>query len=138
MVDKRCNLVSLKSCLGWETALNSLLLEVYMERIESKKIDSGISCLMVIAAYYGIAVDEDKIRYENNLMDKEAGLNDILLIAKKINLKAKHVKFSLEKLIDVTLPAIIKLSDGSFAILLNINTEKALVLFAQDRAPHMI
>lgn len=107
-----------------------------MEKIENA--DSGISCLIMIAAYYGIPVDEETVKHNYNLTGKTADVNDVLLIAKKLKLKAKHLKLRSDKLKDMTLPAVVKLENGEFAILLKMQEEKVLIAFYNERSPKIL
>ena len=67
--------------------------------------DSGLTCLIMIAAYYGIPVNEESIRYTYNLYDGTADKRDILRIAKHLKLKANNVTIDLEKLVRIILQA---------------------------------
>ncbi|MBR1693078.1 MAG: type I secretion system permease/ATPase [Lachnospiraceae bacterium] len=109
-----------------------------MEEEAVNKSDSGLSCLVMIAAYYGIAMDEERIRYYQNLYAQKADIKDILIAARKSKLKAKHVKVKREDLKELALPAMIRCRDGSFAILLRAAEDKVLVAFSQESAPKVI
>ena len=100
--------------------------------------DSGLSCLAMIAAYYGIPMDEEIIRHTQNLYEGRADIHDLLLAAKRAKLKAKHVKVSGDEIKDLTLPAMMKCRDGSFAIVLRASGDRILAAFASERAPRML
>ena len=57
-----------------------------MEKNKNTNQDSGISCLVMIAAYYGIPVNEESIKYTYNLYDTKANSYDILRMAKHLKL----------------------------------------------------
>ena len=107
---------------------------------ENKDInkDSGISCLITIAAYYGISVNEEGIKHTYNLYDRKASVQDILRMAKQLKLKARNVRLLTDKLGDITLPAIIGIRDSEFAILLKANEGKFLVAVHNERAPKVL
>jgi len=107
------------------------------EQIKDKK-DSGLSCLVMIAAYYGIAMDDESIRYVQNLYDEKADIKDIIIAARRNKLKAKHVQVEAERVKDVTFPAMMKCKDDSFAIILKASEEKILVAFVEERAPKVL
>lgn len=92
------------------------------ERI--KEQDTGVSCLVMIAAYYGIPADPENIIHNYNLLDKCAGESDLLRIAKGLKMKAKHVNLDCDHLGKVTLPAMIRLQNQEFAILLKVLEDK--------------
>lgn len=107
---------------------------------EDKKItmDSGLSCLVMLAAYYGIPMDEESIKYTQNLYEEKADIKEIILAARRAKLKAKHVKVNAEEIKDLALPAMIKCTDDTFAIVLKASEEKILVAFTTERAPKMM
>ncbi len=103
-----------------------------------EKQDSGMYCLLMTAAYYGIPVNEEHIRHIYNLSDRNTEAEDILRIAKSLKLKARHVKLDKGKLVQVTLPAIIELKDSEFAILLKAQEDKFLVAFCDEKSPKVL
>lgn len=109
-----------------------------MEEYKMDNRDSGISCLIMLAAYYGIPANEENIKHTYNLSDRKSDIQDILLIAKTLKLKAKHVRMKAQKLAQMTLPAIIKTKDSDFAILLKIQEEKFLIARHDERSPKIL
>lgn len=109
-----------------------------MEEKNNRNMDSGVSCLAMIAAYYGIPVNEERIKHIHNLYDKKADVQDILLIAKQLELKAKYIKMTVDNLAGITLPAMIKVNDSDFAILLKVQEDKYLVAFYDEKAPKVL
>lgn len=109
-----------------------------MEDNTKEKQDSGMYCLLMTAAYYGIPVNEEHIRHTYNLSDKSVQVEDILRIAKGMKLKARHVKLDIEKLAQVTLPAVIKLKGSEFAILLKAQEDKFLIALCNERNPKVL
>lgn len=105
---------------------------------ETKMLDSGVSCLIMIAAYYGIPVNEENIKHTHNLYNRVANTQNLLLIAKQLKLKAKHVRLKTDKFVDITLPAIIKVNESDFAILLKVQKDKYLVAFHNDNSPKVL
>ena len=97
--------------------------------------DSGVNCLAMIAAYYGIPVNEENIKHTYNLHNRTANTKDLLLMAKQLKLKAKNVNLTTDKLYDITLPAIIKVSESKFAILLKAQENKYLVGLHNEKSP---
>ena len=106
------------------------------ERI--KEQDTGISCLVMIAAYYGIPVDPENIKHNYNLQARPAGENDLLRIAKGLKMKAKHVNVDSDHIGKVTLPVIVRLQNQEFAILLKAQEDKYLVAFCNERSPKVM
>jgi ATP-binding cassette, subfamily B, bacterial HlyB/CyaB len=80
--------------------------------------DSGLIALAGIAAHYRIAVDPGQMSHELGLGETQASPEDLVRAARRVGLKAAiQVDQSPERLAKVPLPAILALSDGSFAVL---------------------
>ena len=109
-----------------------------MRQEEMDKQDTGLNCLLTIAAYYGIPTDMGNIRHNYNLQGHIAGESDLLRIAKGLKLKAKCVNLNCEQIGKVTLPAIIQLQDGTFSILLRVNEKKYLIALCNENSPRVL
>lgn len=109
-----------------------------MEENRDISRDSGVCCLVIVAAYYGIPVNEESIKHSYNLYDRYANDTDILRMAKELKLKAKHTYLSVEKMADVTLPAIMKMKDSEYAIILKAQEDKLLVVYYNENAPRLL
>ena len=109
-----------------------------MRQEEMDKQDTGLNCLLTIAAYYGIPADMENIRHNYNLQGHIAGESDLLRIAKGLKLKAKCVNLNCEQIGKVTLPAIIQLQDGTFSILLRVNEKKYLIALCNENSPRVL
>jgi len=102
------------------------------------KKDSGLQCLITIAAYYGIPADVENIRHNFSLDDIIAGENDILRVAKKIKLKSRINKINRYSLPKMTLPAILVTNDSEFIIAAKADNDKVLIMFPFDNAPKIM
>lgn len=100
--------------------------------------DTGLSCLIMIAAYYGIPADLENIKHNYNLQERFAEEDDLLRIAKGLKMRAKHVSLDGEHIGKVTLPAVIRLRSQEFAILLKAQENKFLVAFCNERSPKVL
>ena len=109
-----------------------------MRQEGTDKKDTGLNCLLTIAAYYGIPADMENIRHNYNLQGHSAGKTDLLRIAKGLKLKAKCVNLNCEQIGKVTLPAIIQLQDGTFSILLRVNEKKYLIALCDENSPRVL
>lgn len=97
--------------------------------------DSGVKCLVTIAAYYGIPINEESIKHSYNLYGRKADVNDLLRMAKQLKLKAKYVDLEYDELHNITAPIIIGIEDSEYAILLRVQDNKFLVGFHDDKKP---
>jgi subfamily B ATP-binding cassette protein HlyB/CyaB len=94
---------------------------------ESNLIDSGLTCLVMLARLHGIAADPDQLAHEYQNGGQHFTQTEILLAAKKLGLKASLVKTPFERLDKTPLPAMVVGSDGRFFILAKVENEQALI-----------
>ena len=72
------------------------------EQREDTNRDSGLAGIILIARYYGIPADEEKLRHEFNLADRRTNMSILLRIAKSMKLKARCMEdIPSEKLNDI-------------------------------------
>ena len=58
-----------------------------MSEEKTNKQDTGLSCLLMVAAYYGIPADLQNIKHNYNLQERIAEEDDLLRIAKGLKMK---------------------------------------------------
>ena len=109
-----------------------------MSEEREREQDTGLSCLIMIAAYYGIPADLENIKHNYNLQERCAEEDDLLRIAKGLKMRAKHVSLDGVHIGKVTLPAVIRLRSQEFAILLKAQENKFLVAFCNERSPKVL
>lgn len=90
-------------------------------------LDSGLSCLIMMARLHGIAAEPDQVAHEHKAEGKPFGTAEILLAAKKLGLEAKLVPARLDRLDRAPLPAILAGAEGAFAILARVSGDQALI-----------
>lgn len=78
-------------------------------------IDSGLSSLLMMASFHGIAADEAKLKHE--FSNQPFTADTVLLAAKSLGMKGKLVDQLPERLDRAPLPAIALGNDGGFFIL---------------------
>jgi ATP-binding cassette, subfamily B, bacterial HlyB/CyaB len=69
-------------------------------------LDTGLACLIMMARFHGIAADADQLAHEFSPMGKPMGTTDILLAARRLELKAKAVNVQTARLAKTPLPAL--------------------------------
>jgi ATP-binding cassette, subfamily B, bacterial HlyB/CyaB len=91
-------------------------------------VDSGLASLAVIARFHGKAAEPQQLAHELGLTGP-AGAEELLLAAKRLELKARLSPLDLERAAKGTipLPCIVELHDPGFAVLARIDSEKALL-----------
>ena len=106
--------------------------------IEKSEIDSGLQCLMVIAAYYRIPSDEKSIIHQLAMEGKHFDDNSIMKAAKILKLKSRVTEISPDKLSKMTLPAILKITENQYILAIKMNGDKILILYPWNKSPELI
>jgi subfamily B ATP-binding cassette protein HlyB/CyaB len=101
----------------------------------SDLIDSGLTCLVMLARLHGIAADPDQLTHEYQNGGQHFTQTEILLAAKKLGLKASLVKTSFERLDKTPLPAMVMGLEGRFFILAKVENDQALIHDPQTGRP---
>ncbi|AVR95890.1 type I secretion system permease/ATPase [Pseudoduganella armeniaca] len=70
------------------------------------RLDSGVACLVLMARLHGVAADPDQLAHEFAPPGGALATSDLLLAAKKLDLKAKAVRTDATRLAKTPLPAI--------------------------------
>jgi subfamily B ATP-binding cassette protein HlyB/CyaB len=82
-------------------------------------VDTGLGCLLTIAGFHGIAVDEAKLKHEFG--DEAFNTRTILLAARQLGISAKLVRQEPERLERAPLPAIAIDKEGRFLIVAKVD-----------------
>jgi len=105
---------------------------------ESKKIDSGLLCLVMIAGYHGIAVDQDQLKHILALGPEGMRLIDLFRGAKELGFKIKEAQVSFDRLKRLPIPNIILMDGNKFNILAKIDAEKVLIFDPLEGKPKVL
>ena len=92
----------------------------------SAPVDTGLTCLVMMARLHGVAADGAQLAHEYQA-GGQFSQADILLAAKKLGLKAKVVRAAPERLARTPLPAVAIGVDGRFFIIARVDGEQALI-----------
>ncbi|MDD5388886.1 MAG: type I secretion system permease/ATPase [Gallionellaceae bacterium] len=88
--------------------------------------DPGLACLAMLARFHGISVEPAQLAHEFG-DGQPFGVTEILLAAKKLGLKAKHITTAANRLDTTPLPALAVDKDGGFFILARFDDGQALI-----------
>lgn len=99
------------------------------------KIDTGLSCLAMIARFHGVAVDPAQIKHAFAITANGMGRLDLLRAAKELGFKAKSVATPFERLPKLVFPAIAETIRGEFIILAKAESEKILIFDPRENRP---
>jgi len=95
--------------------------------LASPPLDTGLTCLVMLARLHGVAADPDQLAHEYHTGGKPFSKTEILLAAKKLGLQAKVVKTNLARLDKTPLPAMAIDKQGQFFVLAKVSEEHALI-----------
>lgn len=89
-----------------ESTINSSASSTQQQVIPN--IDTGLACLIMLARFHHIAADPEQIMHDAALDGERFNTHELLLAAKRLNLKAKASPIAFEKLHKIPLPAVVE------------------------------
>jgi len=99
----------------------------------AEDMDTGLIGLVMLARFHGLAIDPDQIAHELKDPGKPFDSSKILIAAKRLGLKAKLVKTTIERLKKTPMPALALDKDGRYFIVARVD-EGDRVLIQDPRA----
>jgi subfamily B ATP-binding cassette protein HlyB/CyaB len=102
------------------------------------EIDTGVACLVMLARFHDVAASIEQLRHQLSATASTFGQTELLLAARKLDLKAKWVHTTLSRLDRTPLPAIAMNRDGSFFIIAKLDGGKALIQDPRSSRPEVI
>src|SRR5882672_9306244 len=96
--------------------------------VESAGIDSGLFCLRLLLRFHGIAVQPEALRHRSGRTEGTLSVNELILLARDLGMKARLVRSYADRLVKNPLPAIALRKDGTSVVVAQINREKREVL----------
>ncbi len=91
----------------------------------SAALDTGLACLAMLARFHNVAVSTEQLTHEYVAEGQLFGKAEILLATRQLDLKAKAIRTTFERLGQTPLPAIACASDGGFFIIARMDQEKS-------------
>lgn len=81
--------------------------------------DLGLECLALVASYYRIPASPDQLRHDLALSGQDAGPEDVIRAANRLGLKARSLTaVGASRLVSIPLPAIIRLREGGYCVIM--------------------
>ena len=114
--------------------------EQNVEINEKARLNTGLICLEIAAKMNNVNIDMRAVIREYGIESTEISQEELIRIAKNASFKIKKKKIDIEKIQPkYPLPAIIQMKeDNSYAVILGIKDDKALVLAPPERHPKPI
>ncbi|OAJ51009.1 type I secretion system permease/ATPase [Pseudomonas marginalis] len=104
----------------------------------SAALDTGLACLAMLARFHNVAVSPEQLTHEYVAEGQLFGKAEILLATRQVDLKAKAIRTTFERLGQTPLPAIACASDGGFFIIARMDQEKILIHDPRSQRPEML
>ena len=83
--------------------------------------DAALSCFVLLVQFLGQAADPAQIHHDRGQGDRPYTFDDLVRIAKKLDLIARRKSAPLSELSKLPLPALVRLNEGGCAVLLKID-----------------
>ena len=90
-------------------------------------LDTGLSCLLFLAHYFGIPADAGQLRHEFAEQGKQLDELTLLRMARHLGLKASAMDTEWSRLSAIALPAMALQRDGRYVVIARVDDEKALI-----------
>jgi ATP-binding cassette subfamily B protein RaxB len=95
--------------------------------LQSEVAECGLACLAMVSTYHGHALTVAEARAQFTPSAKGASLNELLAIARTLNLDAKAVKLDLPALPKLPLPAVVHWNFNHFVVLTEVTGESVCI-----------
>lgn len=92
-----------------------------------KQLDTGLACLIMLARYHQVAADSSQIQHQYGVSGEVFTADSVVRATRRLGLKSKQTKSSINKLAKTPLPAIAQDVDGKFFILAQVKEDKVLI-----------
>ncbi len=93
----------------------------------TQSVDTGLSCLVLLARFFGIPADAQQLRHQFVESGKRFDETDLLRAAQHLGLKAGAHESSWERLASTPLPALAHYKDGRYVALARVDSERVLI-----------
>ncbi len=108
----------------------------------SPRVDTGLSCFVLMCAFLKVSVDPAQLLHERGQGGGPFTSLDMLRAAKRLDVKARHKKASLDEIVKVPTPCIVSDTDGGYFILGKISNDEgtltALIQTPSSPAPQIL
>jgi len=86
-------------------------------------VDSGLTCLVLLARFFGVAAEADQLKHQFGQAEEVFGNTEILRASKLLGLKARQVNSDLSRLDNIQFPAVARHKDGHYFVIGGIKEE---------------
>ena len=93
----------------------------------TQSVDTGLACFVLLLKFLNVAAEPDQLKHQLGKGDAPMAPEDMLRLARHLEVKARQTKTSFAKLERFPLPAIAQAPDGSFFIIAQVSEDTALI-----------
>ncbi len=104
------------------------------EKTGTSSFDSGLNCLVMMAAFFRVAVDPAQVRHDLGRIEGVLTSEEILRSAKRLGFRARRSRCKPKRLEYAPLPTIVEMADGTYCILAGVGEEEVLLRDPQQDA----
>ncbi|MBI5783754.1 MAG: type I secretion system permease/ATPase [Gammaproteobacteria bacterium] len=104
----------------------------------AQSVDTGLSCLVLLARFFGIPADTGQLKHQFGESGKPFGETELLRAALHLGLKTGTHDSAWDRLAATPLPAIAQYKDGRYVILARADAERALIQDPLETAPQAL
>ncbi|SDH82172.1 type I secretion system permease/ATPase [Pseudomonas panipatensis] len=108
------------------------------ERPNELPTDPGLDCLVTLARFHNIAASAEQLRHAFGEGEQAFDVNQLLLAARHLGLKAKAVTSRLDRLAHTPLPAMAETPEGGFFIIARVDQQQALIQVPGAQRPQVL
>lgn len=109
-----------------------------MNEQETIAPDTGLICMLMLARFHNVAASGEQLAHELRENQQPFATPQLLMAARKLGLKAKHISTHLERLRHMPLPAIASDRDGGFFIIARLEQGKVLIQDPRSDSPQVM
>ena len=102
---------------------------------ESASIDTGLSCLLIVARFHGVPADGAQLRHQFAKSGAPLGETELLQAAKQLGFRPGAMDSDWSRLAVLPLPAVAVLTDGRFVVAAKADAERVLIQDPRDPRP---
>src|SRR5687767_10547306 len=100
--------------------------------------DTALASFVLLLSFLDRSVDPDQLRHTVGKGSQALTVDDLVRLAKKLDVRARKVSARAEQLTRLPLPAIAVLSDGEHLLVLQATTQKVLVFRTGEERPRTL
>lgn len=96
-------------------------------------LDTGLSCLVLVARFLGVAAEPEQLRHQFARAGAPVESADIVRAARRLGLKARRISSEWKRLTNTPLPALAQYKDGNWVVIAKADAERVLLRDSREQ-----